>query len=507
MPFQQTVELAIDTETDRRIAASELLELPEVDFSAMRRQAMAERVARRKGATKARYICAICRIPLWLSRYEHEKGNRWFKHDEPSLGCPWFEGNKLSPDQRRALIYRGQQEGEEHRRLKDFIASWLEKEAGVTGVDRELVTHGQILKGEWKRPDVQCVKDGKRIVFEIQLSYTFLSDVIKRDDFYRQEGIFIIWVFAFFDLRRSTVRDEAFFNRRNVFVLDAVAMEETPKRGRLTFNGHFQNPVLSADAIVDQWDTRLITLDDAQFPVSNFRPFFFDYDAARRALEIERAEQQRKAQQARKEAQERAVEAWRQTQRGVFRLGVGEYLRAAVAYYDGRYADHLKQPILDAAAALAENHYWHRGFEPLADEQFFGWHRVLPVLMSMKLGKSVGYGADVTYTPYQVLEAAVRQSTQRGEYGFTVLYLWASSIFKIQLNEKQRRWRKALAEKIKTSVEAGEATYRRVTYYDEAIALLFPSLEEKLSSPFATGVVTASSEGGPRAPKIQDRRI
>lgn len=501
--FQQTVELAIDTETNQRIAANELLALPEVEFSAMRRQAMAERVARKKGATKARYICAICRIPLWLSRYNHEEGNRWFKHDEPSLGCPWFEGNKLSPDQRRALIYRGQQEGAEHRRLKDFIASWLDKEPGVTGVNRELVTHGQILKGEWKRPDVQCVKDGKRIVFEIQLSYTFLSDVIKRDEFYRQEGVFIIWVFAFFHLRRATVRDEAFFNRRNVFVLDVLATEETTKRARLTFNGHFQNPMLSADAIVDQWDTWLITLDDAHFPISNFRPFFFDYDAARRAIEAEQKERQRKALQARKEAQEQAVEAWRQTQRGLFRLGVGEYLRSAVAYYDSGYADALKQAILDAAASLEDNHYWHRGFEPLADEEFFGWHKVLPVLTSLKLGKGVGYGTEnAPHSAYQVLEAAVRQSTQRRVHGFTVLYLWASSIFKVQLNEKQRRWRTALAEKVKASVEAGEATYRRVTYYDEAIVLLFPSLEEKLSSPFATDIVATLSDGGGRASKI-----
>lgn len=484
--FQQTVELAIDTETDQRIAASELLALPEAEFSAMRRQAMAERIARKKGATKARYICAVCRIALWLSRYNHEEGNRWFKHDEPSLGCPWFEGNKLSPDQRRALIYRGQQEGEEHRRLKNFIALWLEKEPGITGVDRELVTHGQILKGEWKRPDVQCVKGDKRIVFEIQLSYTFLSDVIKRDEFYRQEGIFIIWVFAFFDLRRATVRDEAFFNRRNVFVLDSAATQETIEGARLTFNGYFQNPVVNEGVILDEWATRLITLDDAQFPVSNYRPFFFDYDAARRALEVEQTEKQRKAQQARQEAQSQALEAWRQTQRGFFHLGVGEYLRAAVAYYDSRYQDALKQPILDAAAALEANHNWHRGFEPLSDEEFFGWHKVLPVLMSLKLGRSVGYGADATYTPYQVLEAAVRQSTQRRVHGFTVLYLWASSIFKLQLNEKQRQWRTALAEKVKVSVEAGQATYRRVTYYDQAIVLLFPALEEKLSSSFAT---------------------
>lgn len=484
--FQQTVELAIDTETDRRVAASELLTLPEAEFTAMRRQAMAERVARKKGATRARYICAICRTALWLSRYNHEEGNRWFRHDKPSLECPWFEGNKLSPDQRRALIYRGQQEGEPHRRLKDFIASSLETEPGATDVNRELVTHGQVLKGEWKRPDVQCVKDEKRIVFEIQLSYTFLSDVINRDEFYRQEGIFIIWVFAFFDLRRATVRDEAFFNRRNVFVLDASAMEETNRRGRLTFNGHFQKPVGSGEAIVDEWATQFVTLDDAQFPVSNFRPFFFDYDTARRALEAEQAETQRKALQAQKQAQEQALEAWRQTQRGMFRLGVGEYLRAAVEYYDSKYAEALKQPILAAAAALEGNHNWHRGFEPLADEDFFGWHKVLPVLMSLKLGRSVGYGADATYTPYQVLEAAVRQSTARRVHGFAVLYLWASSVFKLQLNEKQREWRKALGERVKASIEAGEPMYRRVTYYDQAIVLLFPALEEKLSSSFAT---------------------
>ena len=479
---QQTIELAIDTETDQRIAARQLLALPEEQFSVMRRQAMAERVARKEGETKARYSCAICQIPLWLSRYNREEGNRWFRHDKASPTCPWFEGNKLSPEQRRALIYRGQQEGDEHRKLKNFIASWLEKEPGVTKVDRELVTHGQVLKGEWKRPDVQCVKGGKRIVFEIQLSYTFLSDVIKRDDFYRREGIFIIWVFAFFDLRRATVTDEAFFNRRNVFVLDATALRETEKRARLTFNGHFQKPVSVGDAIVDEWRTRLITLDDAQFPNSNFRPFFFDYESERRAVEVEQEERRRNALQAKKEAQERALEAWRQRQLGMFKLGVREYLQAVVAYYDSKYADRLKQPILDAAGALEGNHNWHRGFEPLADEQFFGWHRVLPVLMSLKLGRAVGYDVE---SSYRVLEAAVRQSTQRQVYGFTVLYLWASSAFNVSLNAKQRQWRKALAEKVKASVEAGEATYRRVTYYDEAIVLLFPALEEKLSSSFA----------------------
>jgi hypothetical protein len=101
----------------------------------------------------------------------------------------------------------------------------------------------------------------------------------------------------------------------------------------------------------------------------------------------------------------------------------------------------------------------------------------------MKHGRALGYRLD---SAYQVLEAGVRQSTQRRVYGFAVVYLWASDIYKVSLNEKQRQWRKALAQKVKLSVDGGEATYRRATYYDEAIVLLFPELEEKLSSGFAT---------------------
>ena len=142
MFHQQTVELAIDVESDKRIPASELLTLTEAEFTAIRRAAMANRVERERAKVGPRYICAICRKPLYLSRYIREDGNRWFAHDGASPDCPWYEGNRLSPEMRRAMIYRGQQEGPQHRKLKEFVASWLEKEPGVTKVDRELVTHG-----------------------------------------------------------------------------------------------------------------------------------------------------------------------------------------------------------------------------------------------------------------------------------------------------------------------------------------------------------------------------
>ena len=62
----------------------------------------------------------------------------------------------------------------------------------------------------------------------------------------------------------------------------------------------------------------------------------------------------------------------------------------------------------------------------------------------------------------------------------------ASDIYKPTLNAKQWQWRDNLAKEIKRSIESSEAIFRRATYYDEAIELLFPEMEEKLSSSFAT---------------------
>ena len=65
---QQTVRLAIDSQTGELVPAEALLAMPEFDFSALRRKAMKARVDRRNGGQAVRYQCAICKIPLYLSR-------------------------------------------------------------------------------------------------------------------------------------------------------------------------------------------------------------------------------------------------------------------------------------------------------------------------------------------------------------------------------------------------------------------------------------------------------
>ena len=142
---QQTVKLAIDCETGELVAAETLHSMPEADFTAVRRAAMAARVDRRRGGSAMRFRCALCEHPLYLSRHVDGLQNRWFVHDGKADHCPWYEGNHLAPDQIKALIYRGQQEGRAHRELKEFIANALAKDPQVSNISQEKTTVSQVL--------------------------------------------------------------------------------------------------------------------------------------------------------------------------------------------------------------------------------------------------------------------------------------------------------------------------------------------------------------------------
>lgn len=463
---QQTIKLAIDSETGELIASEALLELPEVEFTGLRREAMAARLERRRGGTAMRFQCAICRGPLYLSRHIRGRQNRWFAHDGPAEHCPWYEGNRLTPDQVKALVYRGQQEGMAHREAKQFIASWLAKDPSVSHISQEQTTFSATVKGEWRRPDVKCDYAGKPLVFEIQLSYTFLSDVIARDEFYKREGIFIIWVFASFDRSRAAVTDEAFFNRRNLFVLDGSAKLKTAELLALTFSGYRQTPVLHDNQIRDSWESQPVRLHEVTFPVESRRPYFFDYDAERKRVETER------------------IDIWLNLRQQEWRDGIQSYLAAATLYLENDYVSDSDTQILRAVERLSKNQSWDPSYESLRSPRFYSHHCVLAVLLSIKLGRSVGYNKALNV--YQVMEAGLRSGSNVGPHAFAILFLWAYKTYRPAVSEKHRKWLRDYGRELRRSVDAREPTYRRDTVYDKAIGALFPELQEQLAMAFGT---------------------
>lgn len=417
----------------------------------------------KRGGNTVRLRCAICEQPLFVSRRVHGALNRWFKHDGKSSECPWYEGKSHTPEQTKALIYRGYQEGKRHRELKQLIAKTLEIDTLASSISQEKTTFGEVLRGEWRRPDVTCRYRDEQIVFEVQLSYTFLSDAIGRDEFYRKEGIHIIWVFAEFDLRRAAVTDEAFFNRRNVFVLDANAINATRESGRLTFSGYRQIPKLVNDQICDSWSFELVLMDEVKFSPATTRPYFFDYDAERLKVENERASQHQAARNS------------------MWSIFVQKYLDAALEYFESDYEPEKKTALLLAVDKLCEHENWSQGLVLLRSENFYGWHSVLAVLMTIKNNRPIGYKVK---SVYQVMESAFRASRPYGKHAFAILYLWAYKIYKPNVKYIQRERIKNFAAGVKASVLANEKTYIRCTIFDEAIGLLFPEIEGNLRTDF-----------------------
>lgn len=472
---QQTVRLAIDCRIGEVVSVESLLAMSESEFSVLRREAMEARIDRRQGGCAVRYQCAICKVPLYLSRRIAGTQNRWFVHDGKSHDCPWYEGNRLAPEQVKALVYRGQQEGQKHRELKEYIARWLKRDPLISDVNCEQTTFSEVVKGEWRRPDVKCLYGGVKVVFEIQLSYTFLSDVIARDAFYRREKTFVIWVFAAFDRSRAAITDEAFFNKRNLFVIDAEARQLTSNRLALTFSGYHQMPTMDMSSRwLDVWQSTPIGMADLKLPNDTFRPYFFDYDAQRRRIEQEH------------------VEALRAKQAREWAAGIAAYREAALRYFESDHGDVECRALMEVVDGLEAHPAWHPGFDVLREPRFFGFHGVLAVLLSIELERPLSYSPQLSV--FRVIEAGLRTSSRAGPHGYAILYLWAYKARRPAMSESNRKWLIAYSHKIALSFERGELVYRRDTSFDQAAELLFPKLKPFLASAFGTDMMKDDTE-------------
>ena len=248
---------------------------------------------------------------------------------------------------------------------------------------------------------------------------------------------------------------------------DKDATKQTSERDALTFTGHHQVPRFLGKLVHDVWTSRLIGLGDVAFPEDTLRPYFFDYDAELKRVEAARHE------------------AWQAQQKAAWAQGIQDYLAAAIEYCESNYSKELKVPLLSVVDQLYDNHNWHRGYEDLRNEIFFGYHSVLPALLSIRHNRPIGYKVK---SVFQVIESGLRNGFRDvGQHAFAILYLWAYKAYMPTVSEKNRQWLRDYAHKVKRSVEEGEDKYRRYGGFDEAIELLFPELEADLKTDFGIG--------------------
>lgn len=233
----------------------------------------------------ARFICPECKQPVKISGHKLFRGRVcYFAHFKDSDDCPYKTGTNRTKEEIERLKYSLVQESERHKRLKFVIASALQgdksKAMGVDNVECEKRINSDIPYLKWRRPDVYAEYNGRKYVFELQLSTTFVSVIVDRDIFYRLNDYNIIWIFNFEDneeyvnLYNLMCKDIYYANKRNVFIFDADAEEKSKEKGELVLKCRWldENGIWSPD--------KYVTLEMFQYDEEYHKPFIFDADKA-----------------------------------------------------------------------------------------------------------------------------------------------------------------------------------------------------------------------------------
>ena len=404
--YQQTVECAVRRDTGETLLASDLLLMSEQDFTGLRRLATESRV-KNEPDDQAFLRCPVCRTPLWLTRRSHGAGagNRFFKHAREAQ-CPWYRPSDYTAEQILALRFHGQREGLLHKELKRVVIDALNADPEVSDVVSEVTNWGEVLKGQWKRPDVRCRWRGKTVVFELQLSYTFISEVVKRDVFYKAENIFVIWVFREADEKFAFVKDEKYFNKLNLFLLDESAKAECLARDRLVLTCQYTVPSFQTDSgrIETTTNTQHVQLADLTYPEDTFRPYFYDYDDG-----LRRSGEQSQSWSGSLYAFKSALEAF------------GESVRAGRAEPD----------LLEAACKLSDDRLRALAIRAVR----YPYRDALLRLLSVARAKPLITKYD---TVYEVINAATQPGAAvQDQFGFVQLYLEACDVFRPAMKPSQ----------------------------------------------------------------------
>lgn len=235
------------------------------------------RVQRRE----ARMICSMCHIPVHLI-CQTDRSGFFFRHIKEDGSCPAKTQSGLSEEQIRARKYHGLRESEPHKRIKALILRSLDADSAFRNTEPEKKLKGKVDPSRFRRPDVQTEHDSGRIVFEVQLSTTFLSVVVGRRDFYRDERALLVWVMGSFDpaYRLMTTDDLLFSNRSNIVVVDEETTRLSVSRGQFHVRCHFRKPVRDEFGVTDSWAEEIVPFSALQQDRQSQQAFYFDFDAA-----------------------------------------------------------------------------------------------------------------------------------------------------------------------------------------------------------------------------------
>lgn len=235
-----------------------------------------------------RFVCPKCFEMIRISGRGDERGvPSVFTHKNDSVYCDRTTTGR-SVEEIERIKYGRFGQSQRHKDLKEYLYNSLcdtnSIALGVKNVEIEKRVKSTIPFFNYRQPDVLIEYQGKKIVFEIQLSTTFLSVIKERNTFYRLNGYYIIWVFNFDDNRRYVdlnnlaMKDIYFANKMNAFIFDDEAREWSRQRNQLVLkcnwldtDTHWHHPNTE-----DRFGGEPVTLDQLTFDAETYKPYYYD---------------------------------------------------------------------------------------------------------------------------------------------------------------------------------------------------------------------------------------
>lgn len=227
----------------------------------------------------SRYTCMVCGqalIPL-----PSKNKNIYFRHYPNSDDCVLkiIDLKEEVIDGYRQTAFYG--ESPRHKELKNKIGALLRFQEGVELdtiiIDENYIKGEKGEKGKRRMPDVYCIYNNKKIAFEIQLSNLSFHYILHRQEFYKKNGIYLIWII---DLKSSPRILRSFhldikyiWSHQNLFRLNESDMSN------LFLDCHYKEPFIVDNKDVHQkWMDKKICLSDLIFNEEDYSCYYLNYE-------------------------------------------------------------------------------------------------------------------------------------------------------------------------------------------------------------------------------------
>ncbi len=296
---KRRIESVLDMQSGEEIFASEFF--TQEDRIIFQQRGLLELAIQNK---KPKFVCYYCKQYVKISGGKGNYKNRnapvlHFAHLKDSEDCHIKTNTKLTREEIRCIKYNGAKESDLHDNIKSFIHERLQENEnsnkGISNPEKEKRYKDLAISKQWKQPDIQSIYIDKNLVFEIQLSTTFLDVIVSRQEFYRERETYIMWIFHKFNPEDDTLRfmekDIIYTNNLNAFVLDSEAIEKSTEKNDLVLKCYYAIPVRENEEIIFEWKNELVTLDKITFREKDYKTFFYDsegeFDKMKEALNSE----------------------------------------------------------------------------------------------------------------------------------------------------------------------------------------------------------------------------